>query len=443
MQITKTDIDALNAKITLVVEPVDYEEKVAKELKSIRQRAQIPGFRPGKVPASLVQKQYGKAVLAEELNKVIGELLYGYIQEQKLNILGEPLANDEETPDMDLDNQTSFTFVFDIAVAPEFNCKLDGKNKIASYKIEVTDEMVENQVKGYAERFGSYESADEVAEGDMLRGKLIEQAENGKVIESQVLSIDYMKPAQQKKFKGAKKGDIITFNPKKAYENEAELSSLLKISKEEVAAMKSDFTFEIAEITRHQAAAIDAALFAKVYGEGNIADEAAFRAKIREEIQANMDEDAKYKFGLDCKAAILKKIEKVQFPEEFLKRWLKTANKELTDEQIEKDWAQTLDQLRWQLAKDQLAEQFEVKVNPEDVKAYAKEVARMQFLQYGMSHVEDQYLESFAADMLKDENQTRGIYDRVQENKIYEALKAVVKIEEKTISHEEFGKLFA
>jgi len=443
MQITKTDIDALNAKLTLVVEPADYEEKVATELKKIRQRANIPGFRPGKVPASLIQKQYGKAVLAEELNKVIGELLYGYIKEQNLNILGEPLSNEEETPDLDFENQTSFTFVFDIALAPEFNCKLTAANKLTLYKIEVTDEMVENQVKGYAERFGKYESVEEVGTTDMLRGNLVEQAENGKNIPNQVLSIEFMKPAQQKKFKGAKKGDIVTFNPKKAYENEAELTSLLKITKEEVAAMKSDFTFEITDITRHAAAAVDAELFAKVYGEGNVKDEADFRAKIKAEIQANMDEDAKYKFGLDCKAAVMKKMDKVKFPEDFLKRWLKTANKDVTDEQIEQDWAKTLDQLRWQLAKDQLAEQFGVKVEADDVKNYAKEVARMQFLQYGMSHVEDQYLESFAADMLKDENQARGIYDRVQENKVYEALKSVVKVEEKAISHEEFGKLFA
>lgn len=442
MQITKTEIDQLNAKLTLVVEPADYQEKVAAELKKIRQKASIPGFRPGKVPASLIQKQYGKAVLAEKLNDVIGELLYGYIQEQNLNILGEPLSNDEETPELDFDSQDTFTFVFDIAVAPEFNCKLNGNNKVPYYTIDVTDQMVENQVKGYAERFGSYESADEVKEGDMLRGNLVEQAENGKTIDSQVLAIDYMAEEEKAKFAGAKKGDIITFNPKAAYKNEAELSSLLKITKEEAAALTSDFTFEITEITRHQAAAVDAALFEKVYGEG-VADEADFRARIKAEIADNMQKDAEYKFGLDCKEAVMKKMEKVELPEAFLKRWLKTANKDVTDEQIEAEWAETINQLRWQLAKDQLAEQFEVKVEADDVKAYAKEMAKMQFLQYGMSHVEDQYLDNFAQDILKDEKQARGIYERVIENKIYAALKNVVKLDEKTISHEDFGKLFA
>lgn len=442
MQITKTEVDQLNAKLTLVVEPADYEEKVEKELRNIRQKANIPGFRPGKVPASLIKKQYGKAVLAEEMNKVIGELLYNYIEENKLNILGEPLSNEEETPDLDFENQTSFTFVFDIALAPELNCKLDGHNKLTQYIITVTDEMVNNQINGYAERFGSYESEETVEEGDMLRGNLLEQKENGKNVENQVLTPAYMSDEQKKLFVGAKKGDAIIFDPKKAFKNEAELTSLLKVTKEELAEMNSEFSFVITDITRHKASAIDQSLFDKVYGEGNVKSEEEFRAKVKEEIQSNMDKDAEYKFGLDAKAAVMKKMDKVQFPEAFLKRWLKTANKELTDAEIEKDWAQTLEQLKWQLAVDQLSEQFSVKVEAEDVKAYAREIARMQFLQYGMSHVEDQYLDSFAQDMLKDEKQTRGIYARVQENKIYAALKGVVKLEQKEISHEDFGKLF-
>ena len=441
MQISKTEAKDLMAKITLVVEPADYAEQVEKEIRTIRQKANVPGFRPGKVPASLVKKMYGKSVLAETINKVIGEKLYDYIREEKLNILGEPLSNEEETPEIDFDNQDTFTFVFDIALAPEFNAKLTASNKLTWYDVTVTDEMVENQIKGYADRYGKYEHPVEAAVGDMLRGNLVEQVEGGKTINNQVLAIDKMKAAEQKKFIGAKEGDVITFNPKKAYGNEAELMSLLNLKKEEVADMKSDFTFELETITRHEPAAIDQELFDKVYGAGAVKDEKAFRERVKAEMKANMDEDAKYKFGIDAKAAIMKKMEKVEFPEPFLKRWLKTANKELTDEQIEKDWAQTLDGLRWQLAKDQLAEQFEVKVEKADVDNYAKNIARMQFLQYGLSHVEDQYLEQFAADMLKDENQTRGIYERCIEEKVFDALKGVVNLETKAISYEEFIKL--
>lgn len=444
MQITKQDVDQLTAKVTMVIEPADYEANVAKELTKIRQKAQVPGFRPGMVPKGMVKKMYGKGVLAEEVNKLIGEKLYEYFHENKIEILGEPLSNDEETPELDFDNQTTFTFVFDVALAPEFSAKLDGHNKLTYYDVEVSEEMINNQVQGYAQRFGEYQSVDSVEENDMLRGDLVEQVEDGKHVEAQVLSAAYMQPEEKAKFVGAKKGDIITFNPKKAFQSEAEISSLLKISKEEAAAIESDFTFTITEITRHQAATVDQALFDKVYGEGAVKDEAEFRARVQAEIKANMDEDAKYKFGLDCKAAVMKKMEKVEFPEELLKRWVLTSNKDnITPEKLEEDWTKMLDELRWQLAKDQLLKQFEIQVQQDDVNAYAREIARMQFLQYGLSHVEDEYLDNFAKDMLKDENQLRGIIERVAENKIYDALKAVVKLETKAISHEEFGKLFA
>lgn len=371
MQISRTEAQDLMAKITLVVEPADYAEQVDKEIRTLRQKANVPGFRPGKVPASLIKKMYGKSVLAEVINKVIGEKLYDYIREEKLNILGEPLSNEEETPEIDFDNMDTFTFVFDIALAPEFNCKLTASNKLPYYDVQVTDEMVQKQVDAYANRYGKMEKADE-------------------------------EPAAEEGKEGEKK--------------EPKAPKIIP-----------------AEINQE--------LFDKVYGEGAVKGEQEFRDKVKAELKRSMDEDAKYKFGVDAKAAVMKKMEKVQFPEEFLKRWLKTANKELTDEQIEKEWEQTLNGLRWQLAKDQLAEQFQIKVEKADVDNLAKDFARMQFMQYGLTHVEDQYLEQFAADMLKDENQTRAIYERCLENKLFEAIKDVVKIETKVITYEEFVKL--
>jgi trigger factor len=247
---------------------------------------------------------------------------------------------------------------------------------------------------------------------------------------------------QAKKFMGAKKGAVITFNPTKAFGSEVEVSSLLGITKEQATELKSDFTFEIQEITRHTAAAIDGELFAKVYGENNVKDEAEFRAKVKAEIIANMAEDSKYKFGIDAKEAIMKKMEKVEFPVDFLKRWVLATNEKMTEEQLEKDFPQMIDELKWHLAKDQLMKEFNVDVQKEDVEAYAKEVAKMQFMQYGLMHIDDQYLTSYAQEMLKQENQLRGIVERVAENKIYEALKGVAKIEKKSISHADFGKLF-
>lgn len=442
MQITQTELKNLTATLTITIEPADYQEDVQKELKQVRQKAQMPGFRPGMVPAGLVKKMYGKGILADVLNKKVGESLQKHIEDNKLAILGEPLPNNELTPAIDMDTQDTFTFAFDIAVAPEFDAKLNGKNKLTEYKIEVTDEMVENQVKSYTERFGEYTQAEEVAEGDLVKG-LCKEVDGEIVKEGAILNPQYMKQkTQAKKFIGAKKGAVITFNPTKAFGSEVEVSSLLGITKEQATELKSDFTFEIQEITRHTAAAIDGELFAKVYGENNVKDEADFRAKVKAEIVANMAEDSKYKFGIDAKEAIMKKMEKVEFPVDFLKRWVLATNEKMTEEQLEKDFPQMIDELKWHLAKDQLMKEFNVDVQKEDVEAYAKEVAKMQFMQYGLMHIDDQYLTSYAQEMLKQENQLRGIVERVAENKIYEALKGVAKIEKKSISHADFGKLF-
>ena len=442
MQINHTEFKDLTSVITLTLTPADYEEAVTKQLRQLRQKADIPGFRKGMVPVGLIKKMYGKSVLADVLNNQIAESLTKYIEEQKMHILSDPLPNDELTPNMDLDNDTEFTFAFDVAVPAEFDAKLTGKNKLTSYTITVDAKMVDNQVNSYAERFGEYVDVDDFKDGDVLRGTLTEQKEGGIVKENAILNPQYMADKKQAAlFKGAKKNDVITFNPMKAFKNETEVASLLDLKKDDVKELNSDFTLTITSITRHQAAKIDGELFAKVYGENNVKDEAEFRAKVQAEIEANMAEDAKYKFGLDAKAAILKKAGEFALPEAFLKRWVAATNKDMKPEDLDRDFPEMIKQLRWQLAKDQLMKEYDVKVEKDDINAYAREVARMQFLQYGMMHVEDQYLDSFAQNILKDENQLRGIVERVAENKIYDHLRTVAKIEEKAISYEDFGKL--
>lgn len=442
MQVQKTDIDQLDAMLTVTVEPADYQDKVAQQLKDIRRKANIPGFRPGMVPAQLVKKMYGKAVLGEEVNKAINEGIYNYIKEQQLNILGDPLPNEEKTPEIDWDTQDTFSFAFDIALAPEFDAKLNGKNKLTYYDITVTEEMVQNQVNAYAERYGNYVQTDDYQAGDMIKGLMQEVGGEHKK-ENAVLSPEYMKDDKQKQlFAGAKKGDVITFNPMTAYANEAEVASMLGIAKEDAKDLNADFTLTIETITRHEKSAIDAELFAKVYGDNNIADEAAFRAEIEKEIKGNFTLDANYKFGLDAKEAILKKMDKLEFPDAFLKRWVLATNENITEDKLEEDYPKMVEELKWHLAKDQLMQAFDIKIEKEDVEAYAKEMTRMQFMQYGLSHIDDAMLTQYAQEMLKKEDQVRGIVERVSENKIYDAIKTAVKLETKAISYEDFGKLF-
>ena len=349
----------LQAVVTITIEPADYQEEVAKQLKQVRQKAQMPGFRPGMVPAGLVKKMYGKGILADVLNKLVGENLQKHIEDNKLAILGDPLPNDEQGK-IDLDHEDTFTFAFDIAVAPEFDAKLNGKNKLPEYTIEATEEMVNKQIEAYTNRFGEYTPED--------------------------------------KEKGTK-----------------------------------------AEV---KPCAVDAELFAKVYGPEAPKDEAGFRAKIKEDIERSLAEESKYRFGIDTKAAILKKMEKTDFPVDFLKRWVLATNEKMTKEELDKDFDKMLEELKWHLAKDQLMKEYNINVEKEEVEEYAKRIAKMQFMQYGLMNVEEEMLANYAQEMLKQENQLRGIVERLVEDKIFAAIKGVAKIEAKTVSQEDFDKLF-
>ena len=439
-----SEVQNLQAQITLVMQPEDYQEQVEKEIRQLRQKAQIPGFRAGNVPKGLIRKMYGKNVLADVINKELGTALQKYIDEQKLHVLGEPLPNEEQNQKVDLEFDSTFTFVFDVALAPELDTKMTAKNKVTYYRVKVTDEMVNNQVNNYADRYGTYQDADEVQENDIVRGNIKENKEDGISKEDAVIYPRYMKDEEIKKqFLGLKKGGNVVFNPMKAFDSETEVASLLSIDKEVAKQLTTDFTFTIATISRHQSAAIDGELFAKIYGENNIKDEADFREHVRQEIQSNMDQDSDYKFGLDVREALMKKVEKVELPQDFLRRWVKVNNEKMTDEELDKNFPQMLTELKWQLVKDQLIRQLDIKVEKEDVDAYAKKVAKMQFMQYGLMHVEDQYLDNFAQEMLKKDDQLRGIVERVAEEKIFEAEKKIMKVEEKEVSQEDFNKLFA
>ena len=442
MQFTRNDIDALNLNLILTVEPQDYQEKVEKQLKEMRRKANMPGFRVGMVPLNLIKKMYGKAALSEQLNSALSEGLFGYVRDNNLNILGEPLPNEQLTKEIDLDDPSTFVFGFDLALAPEIDLTLDQKTKVKYYEIEITDKMVDDQMTAYAERYGKQKDVESYTDGDIIRGTLTEQKEGGIVKDNAVFSPQYMKNDKSKKlFAKAKVGDVITFNLFDAYESDIEVSSILGIKKEEVADHKSDFAFAITSISHHEPAPLEAELFALVFGKDAPEDLEGFRQRVREEMVGNLKQDQEFRFGKEVKDAILEKAGTPAYPEEFLKRWLKQTDEKMTDERLEKEFPQMLTDLTWQLAKDKLVKEFKVEVKDDDVMAFAKTIARMQFMQYGLSHVEDEYLVRFAQDMLKDEQQSRGIYIRVEENKLYEALKSVVKLDIKKISYEDFGKL--
>ncbi|MBO5961108.1 MAG: trigger factor, partial [Paludibacteraceae bacterium] len=351
--------------------------------------------------------------------------------------------------DIDFDTQEDFEFLFDIALAPEVTTKLTEKDKVPYYEISVDDKMINDQVDMFTRRFGQYIQAESVEENDVLKGKMIEMEngavkENGIVVEDATLSPLHMKEdAQKQLFLNANKEADVVFNPQTAFAgSEVEIASLLKLKKEEVKELNSDFTFHIEGITRYQAAEVNQELFDKVYGEGAVADEAAFRAKVAEGIANDLKQEGAYRFGIDAKALLMKKNQKVAFPEEFLKRWLLATNEKMTQETLDKDFPAMLDELKWQLIKDKLAADNKIEVKEEDVQEYAKYVAKMQFAQYGITGVEDAILENYAKEMMNNKDQVRGMLERVLENKVFELVKGLVKLENKTISMEQLQELY-
>jgi len=448
MNIVRKDLDLNNAIVTLSIEKADYTEKVDKKLRETRKKANIPGFRPGMVPAGLIKKMYGKQMVAEEINKMVSDQLYNYIRENNVNLLGEPLPNVTEQKVIDFDTQEDFEFVFDLGIAPEFEVELTKKDKVKFYTITVSDEMIENQVKSYTGRYGKYIQEEVVEEKDMLKGELLEMAD-GKVNESGIkvqdatLTAAYMKDdAQKALFVGAKKGDIITFNPTKAFESEAEVSSMLKISKDAAKEVVADFQLKIESITRYHESSIDQELFDKVYGDGVVKTEEEFRAKIKENIQENLNADSEYKFGIDAQKVLVDKYNELVFPDAFLKRWVLSSNENITSETLEEDFPKMIENLKWQLIKNKLEKTNDVKVDKDDIDAYARKMAKAQFAQYGMIGMDDEIIANYAKDMMKKEETLRNIMEKVAEEKVLAAIKGSVKLENKEITIEEFNKMF-
>ena len=448
MNITFENPDKINGLLTMTVEKEDYQEKVEKTLKNYRKRAQVPGFRPGMVPMGMIKKQYGMAVKVDEVNRLLGEKLTEYIRENKIQMLGEPLPSDKQVP-VDLSQDGPFTFMFDIAVAPEFTAVLNGDDQIDYYKIKVDDALIDRQVSMYASQAGEMVKSEVFSGNDTLTGDLREldgdgsTKEGGITTESGQIMPAYIKDEDQKKlFDGCKPGDIITFNPKKAYpDNDAEVAALLKVDKEKVADLTSDFSFQVTGIRHFQPAEVNQSLFDKVLGQGEASSEKEFRQKLSEQIQARLVQNSDVKFFLDLRKYAEDKVGELTFPEALLKRVMLQNNKDKGEEFIEKNFAPSLRELKWHLIKEQLVKANEVKIEDADVKAIAREAIRQQFAQYGMNDVPEDVLDQYADEQLKKHENVDSFVDRAVDLKLTQALKQVVKLNEKKVTLDEFNKM--
>ena len=451
MNISFENPDKINGLLTIVVEESDYKADVEKTLKDYRKRANVPGFRPGQVPMGMVKRQYGTAVKVDVVNKCLGEQLQKYVVDNKIKMLGQPLAKEGGEP-VDLEKPAPYTFEFEIAVAPEFEAKLSGNDKIDYYDIKVDDKLIDQQVDMFANRAGHYVKAEQYdsTQRDMLKGDLRELDENGNTleggvtVESAVLMPEYIKVDDQKKlFDGAKVGDIITWNPRKAYpDNDSEIASLLKVEKDKVGEHTGDFSYQVTEVQRFEKAEVNAELWEGVYGkESGIKDEAGFREAIAKGLKGQLEGDSDYKFMQDVRAHVEKKIGKLEYPEQLLKRIMLANNKDKDQEFVDKNYDQSIKELTWSMAKEQLAQAQNIKVEDADVLAAAKEMARAQFAMYGMNNVPEEYVDNFAKEQLKKRENVDRFVDRALDTKLAAALKNVVKLNHKEVDIEEFNKM--
>ena len=450
MNIVKENVEGLNAVLKVTVEQADYQDRVTKALGDYRKKAKIDGFRPGMVPAGIINKLYRKPVMAEEINKMVSEAISKYIYEEKIKLLGEPMPSEAHQKDVDWDNDTNFEFAFDLGLAPEIEVKLSGRDKFPYYEIKIDQELRDSYTTSYRRRYGKMLPGDVAREEDVMRGK-VEQLgadgnpmENGIMVDDAFVSLKMITDAEQKsKFVGSKAGDIIDFDIRKTFTNDTDLAAMLKIQKEEVASLTPEFRFIPTEVRSFQESEINQEFFDKVYGEGVVNSEEEFKQRVDSDIRANLSRESDFKFALDVKEKLMEKT-KMELPDTFLKRWLFAINEgKFTMEQIDKDYEHFANDLKWQMIRDHVAVTNEVKISEEDVLEKAKEFALDQFKNYGFLNVPDSEIENFAHRILSNKEEDRRIREKLVEDKVLEVVKGIVKLDVKEISTKEFDQLFS
>lgn len=448
MNITEEKVDDLNAIIKIKLTPEDYKEQYEKKIQEARKQVTEPGFRPGKVPVGMIKKKYGQSILADELNKMINDNLYNHISENKLNVLGNPIPSDEHTTFDKWEAGSDFEFGYKVGLAPEFEIKPSSKDKVTFHKIKVDKETIDKQIEDFRKRYGQMKEVDKSEKGDMVFGEFVQLDENDKPLTDGIsakstVSIPTIEDEKiQKQFVSLKKGDKLTLDPKTVSKGDADMAAMLHIKKDEIDTVTGNFDFTVEEIKRLDPAPVDQELFDKIHGKDNVKDEKEFRAKIEEELSVAFVNDSERLFQKELADFYVKKLN-LELPDEFLKEWIKQSNeKEVSTEEIEKEYPQYSDQLRWQLIENKVIQDNEIKVEVDEVKEYVKGMLVQQYAQYGMPTPEDEALEANAMQVLQNQDETKKIFDYLYKNKVSDYFKNNVKIQEKEVNQEEFIKLF-
>jgi trigger factor len=448
MKITRENTGELNAVLNVKVEKTDYEEKVENVLKDYRKKANIKGFRPGMVPIGLIRKMYGKAVKVDEINKCVTENIQKYLTDEKIEILGDPLPKINENDNLDFDVQDEFDFSFELGLTPSIELGVSQKDKVGYYNITIDEKMKNDYISNYTRRYGEFKKAEIAEDKDVLKGKMEAVDNNGNLIadgpanDFSSLAVDIIKDEEiRKSFIGLKEKESVDFDIKKAFPNDNEIAGLLKKKKEEVAGIEGNFRFTLNEITRFHPAEIGKELFDRIYGEGIVSTGEEFSAKIEGEIVASLKTESDFKLMQDIKKLTIEKTD-FNLPEDFLKRWLLKVNENTTAEQIDKEFDSFRSDLKWQLIKNKIAKENEIKITEEELLKEAENITRIQFRQYGLFYATDEQIANYAKETLKKEEDTKRIADKILDDKVIGILKDLVKIEDKSVTAEEFNKLF-
>ena len=454
MDINKEQIDELNAQLKIQLTEEDLNPKIEASLTDIRKKAQLKGFRPGRVPMGLVKKMYGKSVVAEEVNKMVSESLTKYLSDEKLEIIGEPIPSENQGT-IDFDTQKEFNFSFDLGLRPEFELKLNKKMKYPYYDIQIDDELINKYIDSHADRHGKLESIDKVTENAFIKGEIVQIDAEGNVVEEGIkkeessISITHIKDEDTKKsFLSSKKGDVIKIDVTKTFAGESEISMVLGIDKEAVADLEPNFQYTIKEITEFIKSEVNEELFEKVFPEQEVKTEEDFKNKIKDEIKQSTVKDSDYKFSLDAREKLIDKTD-IPLPEDFLGRWLKLRDekKEMTEEQFNEAFPNLLRSFKWQLILDKIIKDNDIKVEPEEVKDLAVELTEMQFQQYygvPAGSFPREQMEQYATEMfLKKEEEVKKLYDKKYEDKVVQIVKESVKLDNKEVTVDEFNKMLS
>lgn len=448
MNVTLDKNGNVSGVLTISLVEEDYQDEVKKQLSLLGRRRPIKGFRPGHVPASLLKKHYGGQVTAEVVDEIVSRELTNYIRENNIDLLGEPMLSKDTK--VDLVNEKNFEFKFDLGFAPEFELKLDKRVKVPYYNIEVSQTMVDDQSNAYKKRFGTQVPGDVSTEDALLRGSMEELDKDGNVkeggikVERTIVSPKYLKDEVEKaKFVGLKVNDTITFNPRvSSGSNVTEMAAMLAIDKDQAENVESDFTFKVEEILVNKDAELGQELYDMVFGKDVVKTEEDYYAKIKEMLAGQLKSDSNYRFTIDAEKVLVKKVGELELPDEFLKRYLVSINKDTEPSKIEEEYPRTRGEIVWQLIKEKVAKQYDVKIEKEDQMRLARIYAAQQFAQYGIGNVPDETLDRYAGELMENKDYAKEINRRAFEDKVFATIRDNVSLTEKDVTAEEFNKLF-